>query len=253
MVNPIYYYDIDFSQFEDIALLNNDSWKTYTFFNRPVPRVSDILSMTSDNGYLVDWASRVGKKSIEIRDNALAVGTAVHERVERYLTTGNGTRLGKPFENFRLAEQTENAYQSFLTWYRSMKDYGFTFKVHAIEKSFSCPWYGGTTDCILELKRNQLDKIYIVDFKTSKSISITYWLQVYAYYYALMYNKYVLGDSTIPEIDGLAILRLCKDSNHKYEWRYLDFKTNQSEIDIIAKSFYNMIEWYYSWMQLKGI
>ena len=67
MVNPIYYYDIDFSQFEDIALLDNDSWKTYTFFNRPVPRVSDILSMTSDNGYLVDWASRVGKKSIEIR------------------------------------------------------------------------------------------------------------------------------------------------------------------------------------------
>lgn len=255
MVNPIYNYDLEFNQFEDIALINNDNWKTYNFLGHPVPRVSEILSVTGDNSYLIDWSSRFGKKSIEIRDNALAVGSATHERIENYLLYGKGIRSGKPFENFHMAEQCENAFNSFLSWYNTITNVGFKMNVYAIEKSFSCPWYGGTTDCILGLRRKNKEQIYIVDFKTSKSISITYWLQVYAYYYALMYNKYVFNDNTIPNIDGLAILRVCKDSKYKYEWKYLNFH-NQDDakiLDIISRSFYNMIEWYYSWIQMKGI
>lgn len=254
MINPVYEYQYNFDQFEDLILMNNDEWKTYSFLDHPVPRVSEILSTVTDNSFLIDWSSKLGRKSIEIRNNALVVGTATHERIESFLLYKKGIRFGKPLETFRMAEQCDNAYNSFITWYQMMENCGFEFKVYAIEKSFSCPWYGGTTDCILGIKRDNKERIYIVDFKTSKSISINYWLQVYSYYYALMYNKYVLNDNTIPNINGLAIIRVSKDSKHRYEWKHFEFD-NPNHYDffnVLKSSFHNMIEWYYSWIQLRG-
>ena len=61
----------------------------YLYNNKPVPRVTEILSDMLHEDYLMEWANNVGlyqhKSHIEYRDEATAIGTYVHESIERYI------------------------------------------------------------------------------------------------------------------------------------------------------------------------
>ena len=91
-----------------------------------------------------------------------------------------------------------------------LHDNGFIIEeVVGLEITVVCPWYGGTIDGIFKI--NGL--YYIVDFKTSKSISYQYLIQTAAYMW-IINNGYC---PELPNIDGIGIIRVDKRYIGGYE------------------------------------
>ena len=135
------------------------------------------------------------------------------------------------------------AFNNFKEWVENLSNHGyFISDIIATEKQITCPYFGGTVDCIFRIN----GKVYIVDFKTSKKISPEYLLQVCAYMWVCN-SGYV---PNIPRIDGVGIIRVDKESKHKYEDLFLNNDIPfQSEIinryisdfGIILHSYYTML------------
>lgn len=198
---------------------------TYNYNNIPIPRVSNILDQCINKPYLVQWAASLGYRNYAIEKNkALTIGTRTHEAIENYLTTNTDVNIGITTPP-SLVKYVKKAYNNFKAWVDNLHHLGYHIdEVIAIEKPLSCPYYGGTTDCILRIN----GKVYLVDFKTSKKISYEYLVQVCAYMW-LINNGY---SPDLPHIDGVGIIRVDKETN-KFE----DYFLNES--DPIQNSYIN--------------
>lgn len=187
---------------------------TYTFNGLPVPRVSTILKECISKEYLINWAAKIGKQQYAIeRNKATTIGSRVHEMIEHYLLYHEDLDL-----SFKIAPSylpsVLNAYNNFKEWVKYLNSNGYYIeKIIAIEKEISCPYYGGTIDCICQIN----GKIYIIDFKTSKQISYEYIIQTCAYMW--MVNHGYCPD--IPHIDGIGIIRIDKEKK-KFEDLFLN-------------------------------
>lgn len=177
----------------DVASLGNIMGdKHYTCNGISVPRVTQILSTCMHNEGLMYWANYLGFKHQgykEVLNQAADYGTKVHEALEHYIK-------GEPID----ARTPLNPIQAFENWWKQVST---TNKVKVLGQEFSltCPWYGGTYDMLLEIN----GKPWLVDFKTSNHIRISYSLQLAAYRNMLRYNKIV------SDISGFIVLRLFKD------------------------------------------
>lgn len=253
MINPIYFYDFELNMLNDIELTESNIWKTYTFNGRPIPRVSEIIEMTTDSSHLIGWAAAMGANYKSIKDTALTIGTAVHEKIENFLLYGKGIRFSDEYQDsYKIARKIENSFSGFMNWYNCMREKNINLHIYAIEKEITCPWFGGTADCIIGLEQNGVETVYVLDFKTSKVISANYYLQTYAYYWGLMYNKYCMGDNSIPDINGLAILRVDKDVKGKFDFKTVEFNNPQCRNDTenLHHTFKAMIDWFYSYKRI---
>lgn len=223
-----------------------EKWSTYKFGDMNVPRVSEILKDCIGKDYLMKWALNLGKDAYNREStDTLITGTIVHEMIEHFLFYGVKKEVN--YKSYRMRMRTEKAYLNFLSWYRNMINNGYEITLLYIEKETVCPWYGGTIDCGINIKHEKynIDRNYIVDFKTSKQISIDYFLQTYAYLWSEHFNKHYF-DPSIPEIHGIGIIRIDKEQN-RYEDIFLDYNdTEKSRIlDDINVAFSSMLNWYY--------
>lgn len=252
---PIYFYNADLAGLNDIPLDNIDrrNFSTYNFNGMPVPRVSDILKITCDSSSLVNLASTTGKKFNTIMDNAATVGTLAHEKMENYLQFDVATRPNwTTAVPFNLAIKVDNAFTGFKAWLEYLEKRNIKYKVYAVEKPIITPWFGGTTDCIIGLIKNGIETRYVLDFKTSNSIIPNYYLQTYTYFWGLMFDKYCLGDYSIPDIDGVAILRVDKNYRRKFEFKTIEFNSEECKADTLSlhNGFMSMMHWFYSYIRL---
>lgn len=207
------------SSLHDIFLLDgiNEYRKnldTYDFLGTPVPRVSNILRECIAKEYLMNWAARLGVKGyIAERNKATTIGSRVHEMIEHFLLYKEDKEL--PFSSStNISKSIDNAYENFKLWYSNMMKLGYTIEIIAIEKRVSCPYYGGTIDCIARIN----GKVYIIDFKTSKSISYEYIIQTCAY----MWNVNNGYAPDLPHIDGIGIIRVDKEKKGIFEDYFLN-------------------------------
>lgn len=228
-----------------------DKWDVYKFLGKPIPRVSEILRECIGKDYLMKWALNLGKENYDRESNyTLYTGTLVHELIENFLLYGAKKEID--YRAYPVRMKTEKAYQNFLSWYRDMVNNGYEIKPIEIEQEVTCPWYGGTIDCIMNIsnKSIDLDHNYIVDFKTSKQISIDYFLQTYSYLWALLWNRTEINPN-IPKIDGLGIIRVDKEKP-QYETLFLRYN-NPAEARILTdldSGFASMVNWYYHLINL---
>ena len=226
-------------------LLNEDDefevskkWKSYQFNGYPIPRVSDILSKTIHEEFLLQWANSLGykrKSHIKERDSSAMKGTYTHELIEQFL---HSKYVKTDFSDIPTEHRfaVYNAYNSFISWY-NMVNNNMPFKVIETEKQLVCPYVGGTLDLLVEID----GRTYIVDFKTSNHTSYKQFIQLAAYKYILenYYNIYLTG--------GVLILWL-----NKKEIQYLDFVldvTNQEHMYIMEQNkntFLSMLYSYYN-------
>lgn len=223
-----------------------EKWSTYKFGDMNVPRVSEILKECIGKDYLMKWALRLGKEAYDRESiDTLMTGTLVHEMIEHFLLYG--VKKEVQFRSYKMKMKTEKAYLNFLSWYRDMINKGYVIEPVAIEKEIVCPWFGGTIDCIMRIYHKEfgIDKIFIVDFKTSKQLSIDYLLQTFAYLWAIKWNKEYI-DPTLPSIDGIGIIRIDKENN-RYEDLFLDYEIPEqsSILTDIDYALGAMINWYY--------
>lgn len=136
-----------------------------------VPSATTILKILNKPA-LCGWANYLGFKRLrykDVLDNAAAFGTQIHEMISAYL-------LGKMYiyindGRFDLKE-LYGSLSAFMKWYKS-NDIEVIFS----EKQFSTDTYGGTVDFYGKVN----GKCTIIDFKTSKKIRLTMFIQLALY------------------------------------------------------------------------
>lgn len=193
-----------------------------------VPRVSEILSATIHEEYLLKWANSLGYKHINYLNKlneSANIGTETHKCIEEFLNSGIKSDL-IPFN-------------SFIKWWEIITNN--KTNVLATEQSLVCRWFGGTYDLLLEIN----DKIYLIDFKTSNRISYKYWIQLSAYRYMLYNTKGI-------NIDGCIILHLDKNTPSFDEYiLHFDDIDHLNFINRCTDTFFSMVYQYYNIKQIK--
>ena len=241
------------SRLQDIFLLDNISdeyrsknFDTYKFNGIPIPRVSNILKECISKEFLISWAARLGTQQYMIEKNrATTIGTRVHEMIENYLLTGNDLNLSyKIVPNY--IKSVNIAYNNFKLWVDNINNLGYKIeKILAIEQKVTCPYYGGTIDCIMKIN----GAIYIIDFKTSKQISYEYIIQTCAYMW-LINNRFF---PEISHIDGVGIIRVDKEKEGKFEDLFLNehIPYQKEIIDQYIRGFGSLLNSYYNNINMK--
>ena len=212
--------------------------KRYMYNGVPVPRVTTILEYCSgSNEYLMRWAARLGDKYTYEKQRTLDIGSKVHEVIEEYLTLG--TTYGLKNLSSSMKNEVQTSFNNFLSWYKRVTvNFGWRIEIFASEIPLICPWFGGTADAIMVINGRR----YIIDFKTSKKLTLEYFIQVSVY-------KWII-DNFYPDlgvIDGIGLLRFDKTYN-VYEDIYLDVSNNDdsSFINYCQQIFSLALNLYYS-------
>ena len=249
--NEELYPGFDIRELSDIFLLDtiDESYRMkhfdyYDYKGIGVPRVTNILKQCVNNEFLIAWAAKLGKQKYFYEKNkATTIGSRTHELIEEYLTTGRFA------ENIfykippSLKKNVSIAFDNFKEWMDNLAKHGyFISDIIAMEKQITCPYFGGTIDCICRIN----GKVYIVDFKTSKKISPEYLLQVCAYMWVCN-SGYV---ENIPKIDGVGIIRVDKETKHKFDdvflnadipWQAETINKYINDFGILLHSYYTIL------------
>lgn len=237
---PDYLHDI--FQLEYITdEYRNKHFSYYNYNSIGVPRVSEILQLCIAKPFLIQWAAKLGLKKYGFeKHKATTIGTIVHELIESYLLYGNFDKNIMYKCPSSMKKEVLTAFDNFKSWLNNLVNNGFFISdIIAIEKVISCPYFGGTVDCICRIN----GKVYLVDFKTSKRITPEYILQVTAYTW-LINSGYV---SNIPRIDGIGIIRVDKEEKNKFEDLFLNFNIPEQYmiIDQYTRTFGVLLQSYY--------
>lgn len=176
------------------------SHNEYFYNEKEVPSVTTVLKILAKPA-LVKWANIMGFKRKwvdDILEEKSEIGTRVHYIIEayiknRYLVWVDGKAIDKPLIKLYLDQ--------FLRWYNK-HDVEMIF----MEESMTCEYYGGTVDFygVIDGKKT------VLDFKTSKDIYSSMFLQLSAYVY--MIEKQGL------EVDQVAILAV---NSNKFKYKVL--------------------------------
>lgn len=257
-VNEFFKNDINIFSGWDMSGLNNtteylsidgllekrDKWDRYIFNDIGVPRVTEIIRDTIGKDYLTKWAANLGVNYENESKSILDTGTKVHSMIEDFITTGT---IKEEYPNCDNADHIKSmrAFNNFRNFWRDIHNRGYTITPYFLERPIVTPWFGGTMDLCSEITFNGISKLFIIDFKTSNSISFEYFLQTRLYMEAFMFLKYNnLDFGELPDIDGIGIIRVDKNSD-KYEYVFADKYTDKTFLDTTLTAAYSMLDWYY--------
>lgn len=223
---------------------------TYKFKDTPVPRVSDLLKNCFGKENLLRWAASVGEEYDKIKKEATIIGKFAHEQIENYI---NGDKVSVNHINVpTYKNMVSNCIENFINFYMLLGNIGIKINPLYTERSIITPWYGGTIDCIANIVfPNGFGENIIIDYKTSKALNMEYIMQTYAYMWAVNWlNKN--GFECLPDISGIMIIRVDKNCS-SYDYCFLDIYHNMYEMCELEKDLGNLINWYYSQINLNHI
>ena len=148
--------------------------------NVPVPSVTTVLDKTSDKTALIAWRKRVGEaEANRVSRESAGLGTKVHDALEKHIL-GEQVTFGNNMVSVMAKDMSE------LVINEGFKNVD---EVWGTEIGLIAPGlYAGTTDCIGMHKGEEA----IIDFKTSKKIKPTKWVQDYFLQccaYAMAHNE----------------------------------------------------------------
>lgn len=199
----------------------------YKYNGRIVPRVTEIISGTINEEYLLLWANSLGFRHLKYKEElqkAADIGTIAHSEIEMFFKDG--------------AIGSTASFNAFLRWYEPIKD---KIEIIANEEQLVCQWFGGTYDMLIKIE----GRIFLVDFKTSNHISYRYYMQLAAYRYMLYHIKGI-------NIDGTIILQLHK-TRPEFKEYVLDFSISKhyEYIEQCTRAFLAATYAYYTRIQIQ--
>ena len=201
--------------------------------NKEIPSVTTVLKILN-KPELVDWANwmgKIGKDSKEFTQQSAQVGTYTHYIIER-ICKKKIIRLDDMYDTLSKGQikKVEKAVGSFKKWKKETKP-----KFKHNELKVQDERLGGTIDCICKID----GLTYMVDFKTSKQVYPSYFLQLagYNYLYKRVYNK---------SIDKAGILVLDK-YKYRYEFVYTDIEIIEKYYEPV---FLKLLDVYYEWRDI---
>jgi len=140
-----------------------------------VPGGSTISKIGDDAGALIHWAWKLGCEGKNYRDvskEACDIGTLAHFYIECFLNNQVADLSDYTQEE---RDKALVCYHKFLEWWEGQDLEVVATEIQLVNEAFR---YGGTIDLIA--KRKNGDHV-LMDFKTSKKISDSYWRQAAGY------------------------------------------------------------------------
>ena len=184
----------------------------YQMGDKYFPSVIYILGLAyPSGGGLTRWIGDIGnKRAEEIRDEAGEDGSFVHDAIDRMIK-GEQIKAEEIEKLFKKAERilkVKRCLKAFLEFYNEYKPIILSTEYTVINEKER---YAGTID----LKCSIGGEEYLIDYKTSKSISVSHKVQLAAYNQADNGNK-----------AKLAILHL--GNTTKSGWSFLEIKEKEN-------------------------
>jgi hypothetical protein len=166
---------------------------------------------------LQEWLKKNGSDADQILLDAGSRGNHIHHAIEMIIA-GEELSLdtpvfnGKEGESYDMTTDEWEAIKSFVDWNNEVKPKYILSEKNVISRQYR---YAGTIDCLAEIN----GELYLIDFKTSKSVYTSHIIQVSSYKQALSEEQ--------PEYAGckLAILQVGYAMNKKkWKWTEVDDK-----------------------------
>ena len=209
--------------------------KYFNAKNEEVPSVTTVLKILYKDG-LLEWANAIGKRSIDYTNfiNAKALfGTMVHGLIE-------SKYKGEPY--LTLPSREVNEANDCVSRFMLCSD---EIKITNVitEMSLSCDTFGGTLDLLCDAEISGQPIRLLGDFKTSKAVYLTHFIQLSAYLELVRINQ----PEEFEKIDVCAIFSITKS---KVIMRWL------SKDDCYRRftpMFYHLLTVYNAWKELKSI
>ncbi len=172
-----------------------------------VPGVTTVIGILNKPA-LVKWANDLGLRGIDSAsyvDETARIGTLAHEMVQEYL---GGPPWDRAAYNAEQVDTAENALISFFEWERQNVS---GFKTAFIERQFvsEISRFGGTVDWYGEIN----GQMWLVDFKTCKTLFPEHTYQTAAYRALLLEHGY--------QVDGVRILRIGRSEDEGFDDKIL--------------------------------
>ena len=209
---------------------------SYTFQDRRIPRVTDIVKTCMDNSGLIKWANRLGlydhMNYDKYMDAVSSIGTEAHKCIESFIS--NSYKDVSEDQPLNIMQEARNAYLSYQSWFSNLiANREVSILLH--EHPLICKYYGGTCDGVYRID----NKNYVVDYKTSNHVRFDHFLQLVGYAYILDTIEYI-------PLNGAMIIHLSK-SNVSYEefMINLDNAVEREYFEFCKDSFLSMVYWYY--------
>ena len=225
---------------EKIKLIRNQPHQKY-FLNdgTQVPGGSTISKIGDDPAALIAWAHKLGNEGKDYRrvvQEACDVGTLAHFMIEAFL---NGFVCDLDDYEIELIEKALGCYQKFVDWWEEQHLVKVATEIQLVNERCK---YGGTIDLVA--KRPNGDHV-LLDFKTSKKISDSYWRQVSGYAQLWNCNQKEVSYDSMGElcftrenqIKDHAIVRIGKEEEGDFEvvWRdnlCKEWQVFQKQVDL---------------------
>jgi hypothetical protein len=170
-----------------------------------VPGGSTISKIGDDAGALIHWAWKLGCEGKNYRDvskEACDIGTLAHFYIECFLNNQVADLSDYTQEE---RDKALVCYHKFLEWWETQDLEVVATEIQLVNEVYK---YGGTIDLIA--KRKNGDHV-LMDFKTSKKISESYWRQAAGYAWLWEANN-----KQAPITDH-AIVRIGKEEEGDFE------------------------------------
>jgi hypothetical protein len=180
-----------------------------------VPGGSTICKIGDDAGALIHWAwnlGREGKDYRKERDKAADIGTVAHFLIECFLNNQVADLSDYGQEDI---DKALMCYNKFVDWWDGQRLRKVYTEIQLVHEEVR---YGGTIDMIAERDNGEF---VLIDFKTSKKISDSYWRQCAGYAQLFNFNNPQMVSKPYNEIKSHAIVRIGKQEEGDFEviWR----------------------------------
>jgi hypothetical protein len=199
-----------------VKLERNAPHQTYHLSDgTKVPGGSTICKIGDDAGALLHWAWKLGiegKDYRKERDKAADIGTIAHFLIECFLNNQVADLSDYGQEDI---DKALLCYNKFVDWWDEQSLEKVATEIQLVNEFYR---YGGTIDLIA---RTQKGEHILLDFKTSKKISESYWRQCAGY--AQLWNS----NNPANPIKNHAIVRIGKQEEGDFEVVWKDNLSNE--------------------------
>ena len=176
-----------------------------------MPGGSTICKLGDDPAALIHWAwalGRDGKDYKKERDRAADIGTISHFLIECMLNNQVADLSDYSQEDI---DKALICYGKFHDWWEEQRLRKVYTEIQLVHEEVR---YGGTIDLIAERENGDF---VLIDFKTSKKISDSYWRQCAGYAQLFNFNNPQMVRKPYNEIKSHAIVRIGKEESGDFE------------------------------------
>lgn len=208
--------------------------KYYNKAGQEVPSVTTVMKVFYKDG-LLEWANYIGRIGQDYKDtlNKKAIlGTYVHEIIESDL-------LGKEpnvIPSLGIVKEAQDIANKF----KCLRSELYISNIQT-EVSLSSPTYGGTLDLLCDMKINEEEVKVLGDFKTSKTVYDSQFIQLGAYLNLVKLNL----PEVYEQIKYCMIFSIGKESV-KMQWI-----TKEKCEEYFTKLFLSLLEVYNIWQKIQ--